>query len=378
MLDLPRTRRVINDGIERGLHAGVQLYVSQRRQVIADEGIGEDRPGIPLSSDTVMPWLSAGKPLTAVAVMRLVERGLITLETRIADVIPEFGQGGKHDVSLRHVLTHTSGFRTAPNNWPHSTWSETIAGICESPLEAGWVVGETAGYHVASSWYVLGELVQRLDGRSVGTFLREELAQPIGLEDTWNALPRHEWARYGTRIGIMRQREKGETRDLPWHDALHCEACSPGGNTRGPIRELGKFYECLLDDGEGQGGRLLQPESVLQMTSRQRIGRYDQTLQHSVDFGLGFIIDSKHYGESTVPYTYGRHCSPRTFGHGGSQSSIGFADPEHQLVVAYVANCRPGEGPHQRRNRQFVEAVYEDLGLSSADSASPQDQPLSG
>jgi len=71
------------------------------------------------------------------------------------------------------------------------------------------------------------------------------------------------------------------------------------------------------------------------------------------------------YGPDTVPYGYGPHCSPRTFGHGGSQCSIGFCDPEHCLVVAWVCNGRCGEGRHQRRNRAINTAIYEDLGLAT-------------
>merc|ERR1711916_291329 len=77
--------------------------------------------------------------------------------------------------------------------------------------------------------------------------------------------------------------------------------------------------------GSLDGTRILQSETVDLMTSRQRVGAFDQTLQHVVDFGLGVIVDSNRYGAETVPYGYSRYCSERTFGHGGSQSSIGFA-----------------------------------------------------
>ena len=94
------------------------------------------------------------------------------------------------------------------------------------------------------------------------------------------------------------------------------------------------------------------------MTSRHRVGQYDQTLGHIVDFGLGFIIDSNQYGADTVPYGYGRYASPRTFGHGGAQSSQGYCDPENELVAAYLFNGRPGEGQHQpglaRSTRRFT------------------------
>jgi len=94
------------------------------------------------------------------------------------------------------------------------------------------------------------------------------------------------------------------------------------------------------------------------------VGRFDQTFGHIVDFGLGFLLDSNRYGVETVPYGYGRDCSPQTFGHGGSQSSQGYCDPARELVVAYVFNGRPSEGQHQRRVRALHDAVSKDLKLN--------------
>src|SRR5262249_9774450 len=107
---------------------------------------------------------------------------------------------------------------------------------------------------------------------------------------------------------------------------------------------------------------LLYRETLSEMVRRHRIGQFDQTLAHVVDFGFGFIINSQQYGDG-VPYGYGRYASPTTFGHGGSQSSQGFCDPENELVVAWLFNGRPGEGQHQRRARAFNEALYRDLGI---------------
>ncbi len=360
-MSLARTIAVIQSAIERGMQFGLQIYVSRQGEVLLDTGFGIARPDVPMTRDTIMPWLSAGKPLTAVAVLMLVERGLLTLETRVTDVIPEFAAGGKHEIELRHLLTHTCGFRNAPLSWPNAEWNEMVATICSLPLEEGWVIGETSGYHVASSWYVLGELVRRIDGRFLSEFLRSEVFLPLGMSDSWNGMPSDVWQSYGDRIGLMWNRDRGETRELEWHDARHCQACSPGANSRGPVRELGRFYEHLLAVDGFAGQRLLSPAMVAEMTSRQRVGRFDQTLQHSMDFGWGFMIDSKHYGPKTVPYGFGARCSSRAFGHGGSQSSIAFADPLHGLVVAYVANVRPGEAWHQRRHRELVDAIWDDL-----------------
>ena len=99
------------------------------------------------------------------------------------------------------------------------------------------------------------------------------------------------------------------------------------------------------------------------MTTRQRVGMMDVTFKHVVDWGLGTIIDSKRYGDETVPYGYGRYASDATVGHGGSQSSVGFADPAHALAVGCYFNGMPGETAHQKRLHRVLAALYEDLGL---------------
>jgi CubicO group peptidase (beta-lactamase class C family) len=138
----------------------------------------------------------------------------------------------------------------------------------------------------------------------------------------------------------------------------------PGGSGWGPMRELGRFYEMLLFRGQREGMRLLSVQTVEALTSRHRVGMYDEILQHIIDWGLGFIIDSNMYGADTVPYGYGSHCSPRTFGHSGNQSSAGFCDPENGLVVAWVFNGTPGERRHQQRARAMNTAIYQDLNLA--------------
>ncbi len=139
---------------------------------------------------------------------------------------------------------------------------------------------------------------------------------------------------------------------------------SPGGNFRGPVVQLGRFYEMLLNKGRMPSGETtLRPETVANMTSAHRADRFDDTMQHVVDLGLGLFLDSNRHGQDSVPYGFGQYCSAETFGHGGAQCAMGFCDPVHKLVVAWAANGFCSEPQHQRRNRSINEAVYEDLGL---------------
>ncbi|MCH7959644.1 MAG: beta-lactamase family protein, partial [Candidatus Hydrogenedentes bacterium] len=245
------------------------------------------------------------------------------------------------------------------------TWEECIERICDTPLEEGWVIGETAGYHQSTSWYILGELVRRIDGRAFSDYVREAIFEPLGMSGSSIGMTEAQYEEWSPRIGITYATDKGFAERLPLDEREFCLMCRPGGSGRGPIRELGLFYEMLLNGGEGNSARLLNPETVAEFTRPHRVGQFDETFRHKMDWGLGFIVDSNRYGVQTVPYGYGKRCSPRTFGHGGYQSTAGFADPEHGLVVAVAFNGTAGEPKHAKRIRDFATAVYEDLGLGA-------------
>ena len=104
------------------------------------------------------------------------------------------------------------------------------------------------------------------------------------------------------------------------------------------------------------------------MTARHRVGLVDQTFRTKLDWGLGFIVDSKHYLDSRAadpdaPYGYGAHAGPRTFGHSGARSSTAFCDPDAGLVVALAVNGLPDDETHRARFERLTAAIYEDLGL---------------
>lgn len=368
-LDLPRTLRCLEQGIEAGLHLGAQLYVSLRGRGKADLAMGEDAPGQPLHGDQLMIWLSSTKPVAAVAIAQLWERGRLELDDPIARHVPEFAQQGKERITLRHALTHTGGFRLLNVGWPEASWEEIIATICAARPEPRWVPGERAGYHLASSWFMLGEVIRRVDGRPFSRYVREEIFEPLGMQSSWVGMPKERYLAERDRLAKMYSTENGKPMPRSWDREIHVVGCSPGGNGYGPIRELGRFYEMLLGRGRWDEAQLLTPQGVEALTASHRTGMLDQTFKHVMDWGLGLIVNSWHYGVETVPYGYGRHASRRTFGHSGFQSSVGFADPEHGLVVALAVNGQPGEPRHTERFRAATEAIYEDLGLARENKA---------
>lgn len=359
-----RALDLLEEGVERGLHLGGQLAVSLGGERVVDAAFGQVRPGEAMRTDHLMLWLSASKPLTAIAVAQLWERELLDLDDPVARHLPEFGVNGKEAVTVRHLLTHTGGIRTLETGWPEADWETTVAAICGLKLEPRWRPGAKAGYHLASSWFVLGEIVRRLDGRPIDRYLREELCEPLGMEDSWLGMPAERFAAYGERLAPTWSTESDPPELHDWDSEAHVTRPNPGSNGRGPMRELLAVYEMLLARGSLAGRRYLSPITVDAITAHQRVGLFDHTFRHTLDWGLGFVVNSAHYGDPGAPYGYGGHASPRTFGHSGYRSTAAFADPEHALAVALAVNGTPTAEAHRERFDRVLSALYEDLGLA--------------
>jgi CubicO group peptidase (beta-lactamase class C family) len=325
-----------------------------------------------MRSDHLMLWMSSCKPITAVAVAQMWERVRLYLDDAVARHIPEFAANGKERVTVRHLLTHTAGFPNAIYQWSSDPWEKIIAQICAAALEAGWIPGQQAGYHVASAWYTLAEIIRRLDGRPYPQYVCEEIFEPLGMNDSWIGMPAERHHGYGDRIVPMHSGALVGIKPQPfgadfnrpfrfWSGSQEaCGLCRPGGSAWGPIRELGIFYEVMLAGGKG----ILRPQTVEALTARHTVAMHDRTFGHPLDRGLGVVVDSKRHGAGAA--WYGRRCSQRTFGHAGAWSSVGFADPEHRLAVALVFNGMTVTAPAKNDQRMIatLDALYNDLGLA--------------
>jgi CubicO group peptidase (beta-lactamase class C family) len=361
------TDRVIADGINTGLHSGAQIYISLQNQTVHHQAFGEARPGEPMELTHRLCWLSSGKPVTAVAILQLIECGRAELDERVSDFLPEFATHGKDTITLRHLLTHTGGFRTAEGASAAPSWNEIIRRLCQARLEKDWIPGRTAGYHYTSSWFILAEIVQRISGTSFQAYVSDHIFLPLEHSDVTVQMTEEEYVTLGDRIAPMFISEAGGLRPHPSLDSLgESLKCKPGSGFRGPVSALGHFYEMLLNDGMFHNRSILDPRSVSQMTRRQRHGLFDETFKHTLDWGLGVIINDPHGRGDDMPYGFGRYASAESFGHGGLQSSVGMADPRHRLVVACIFNGQPGEEKHQKRIRALFDAIYRDIGIVSS------------
>ena len=252
--------------------------------------------------------------------------------------------------------------------WTADPWDRIIAQICDAEIEPGWIVGQTSGYHIAPSWYLLAEIVRRAarDDRPYSQYVREKILEPLGMRDTWIGMPAERSRQYGDRIAPMHFGSATKRPGLfpypPWSNTAEAVAIErPGGNGRGPIHDLGKFYEAMLAGGAG----VITPQTIEAIASRHTVGLHDETLGYRLDRGLGVVIDSKDYGLASG--WYGTRCSRRAWGHAGYLCSVGFVDPENRLVVACVFNGMTEGEPqvHDERMRETVDAIYEDLGIGA-------------
>ncbi len=383
----PELVKTIEAGIATGLHPGAVVHVRQNGKIVADFAVGaaDWAADTTLRPDHRILWLSAGKPLTALAVGILSDRGRVSFDAQVCNYISEFAGNGKDDITVRHLLSHTHAYRPPRLDWPRMSRDQVIEQICHAIPIKGETPGQYAAYDPQSGWYLLSEIVERVTGQLFHEFVKAEVLEPLGCHHASIGMDADKWtaARQAGELAVLydttraaRERinlgvEDGhfnEASVAQWvgDDAQRASAHNPGGGSIGTASDLAALYQCLLDDGKTPtGAHLLRNSTVEEMTTRQRIGMKDHSFMQVVDWGLGFLINSSRYGATMDPYGYGQHASDKTFGHGGMQSSSAYADPENGMAVAIIFNGLPGEPKHQKRVYEANSALYRDLGLST-------------
>lgn len=361
--NMRQTKRALREGLAESPRSGGQIFVSENGRPVFEEAFGEVRPSEAMTTGHLLPWMSSCKPVAAVAIAQLWERGLLALDDRVADHIQEFGTRGKESITIRHLLTHTGGIRMLDVGWPKATWEEIIARICRGRLEPRWVPGQTAGYHLTSSWFILGEIVHRADGRSFDQYARQEVFEPLQMRDSWIGMPVETFTQNAERLAPLYDTQPDHPVQLDWSSEKRVTRCSPGANGWGPARELGRFYEMLLKGGRWDGVQILLPQTVEALTARHRSGLFDKTFRQILDWGLGFVINGCNE-DSRSGYGYWPSASARAYGHSGYRSSTAFADPVRLVAIAILLNGTPDEISHLRRMRAITTAIYQDLGYT--------------
>jgi CubicO group peptidase (beta-lactamase class C family) len=213
------------------------------------------------------------------------------------------------------------------------SWDDALAAVCE--MEAQWEPGKDRGYHPTSSWFVVGELVQRLRDQPLFEVLRERVLDPAGIDPDGFCLGNPEILP-DAPMPVSAREEKGAPRDAAWwnEEATH-RAVIPGGNGISRANQMIRFYRTLLDGGDGPGGRLLSPEMVRIATFPHAVGLIDRTFLIDIPWGLGFHLKHVIPGLDDC----GRTATPGTFGHGGHfLVNTAWADPGKDLAAAILSN----------------------------------------
>jgi len=358
---------------ERGdVGAAVCVYLDGVRVVDCWGGHADAARTRPFGPDTIVSVASTTKGMVALCAHMLAERGKLDLDAPVARYWPEFAAAGKQDIPVRWLLSHRAGLPAIRPSLPAAAlfdWTAMTAAIAETA--PWWTPGERHGYHAITYGHLVGEVIRRVDGRTVGAFLRDEVTAPlradffIGVPEEadgraaevlpppppaeptiWDTLLADPESVSG-RTFLNPPRPLGLVNTRAWRAAE-----IPAANGHTSARGVARIYAALARGGELDGVRLLAPATIERAIEEQSRGR-DAVLSLPTRFATGFML-----GMPGGIF----NCGPgrRTFGHPGHGGSIGFADPDARIGFGYVTNQYvTGTAPHpDRRVPSLVDAMY--------------------
>jgi CubicO group peptidase (beta-lactamase class C family) len=325
-----------------GLELGASLGVTYRGKMVVDlwGGFADRKRAKPWQQDTLVILFSTTKILAALALLLLIDRKRIELDATVATYWPEFGQGGKDRVTVRDVLTYRAG---VPGFVPSISFAaqrdwRAIVGNIES--QQHWFDGERKlCYHPITYGILIGELVRRVDGRSFGTFFREEIAQKAGADIHVGLSSPSDRSRLSGVIWPASEPEiePGSLQDRVWNslgppgrdEALAWEQLAienPASNGFGNGRSIARICAILAMNGELDGKRYLSPETIDQASSEQLYAH--DPFMGAIRLGLGFGLHSEEFPAPTAT----------SFHWGGYGGSWGVMDRQSGISLGYAPN----------------------------------------
>ncbi|MEU9450573.1 serine hydrolase domain-containing protein [Streptomyces sp. NPDC048277] len=336
--------------------AAVAVYRDGHRVVDLWAGARDfdgDAGAAPWERDTAQIVRSATKGVAAAVLLLLRQRGELDLDAPVGAYWPEFKAAGKERTLVRHLLAHRAGVPVLDRPLTPAEAADPGLGAAAVAAQAPvWEPGTDHGYHAQTYSWLTGELVRRVTGRSVGEWIADGIAGPVGAE-LWLGLPEAEQARVGRvgpveapgTAGALRTRPKravseayadpgsltrrafGAISPLPdENDPGYRAAALPASNGIATADGLARFYASLIGEVDG-GTRLFTPETMELARAEQSAGP-DRVLVVATRFGLGYML---HGSASPL-------LSPASFGHPGRGGALGFADPESGISFGYVTN----------------------------------------
>ena len=360
---------------------GARVCVIRDGKVVVDQWGGwADRARTrPWTDDTLTNMWSSTKGVVALAAQMLVDRGQLDLDAPVATYWPEFAAGGKETLPVRDLLSHRAGlcgFREQVTIDDLSDW-DRLTGLLAA-MEPWWEPGTASGYHALTFGWLVGEVIRRVDGRTAGRFIAEEIAGPLGAdlhvglgpadqarcaEMAMDPLPPD--ADYSAMFAQLTPAVVAALTNPPMAAPFAADVANqpawraaeiPAANGHGTGRSLATVYAAMAGGGEIGGVRLLSTAGVERLREGQGRG-VDLLLgagmaEVPMEFALGVIL-------SGPEHQYGPN--PRAFGHDGYGGSFGMADPEAGLAIGWVMNKMGSDLAGDPRKTAIIDATYASL-----------------
>lgn len=341
---------------------GARVSVCVDGEVVVDlmAGWADTVQTVPYGETTLTPVFSTGKAVMALLIATCVERGLLDYERAVADYWPAFGQAGKAAITVGQMMSHQAGLPGFDTAEDPAIWFDREATLARLSAQAPmWVPGTASGYSPIVIGYLAGELFRVVDGRSMGTALREDFAEPHGL-DLWIGLPETEHDR------VAQMRKPAKPVDLGTIDPVKAAAfldkgSAPGGrgstewrtveipsaNLHGTARDLARIMGAFVD-GTLDGRTVLSPQTRAAATRSRVFGR-DRVLPFDLGWAAGLTRN-----EGVAIFGPNAHA----VGHCGWGGSCAFADPQSGLSMAYVMTRQSHHLIGDPRAQRLIGAVY--------------------
>jgi CubicO group peptidase (beta-lactamase class C family) len=360
-------RTTFENNLASGADVGASFAATVNGEMVVDlwGGWADEARTRPWKKDTIVNVYSTTKTMTALCALILADRGELDFDAPVARYWPEFAANGKETVKVSHLMAHTaglSGFKEKISLADIYDWDKVTQLLAaQAPY---WEPGTQSGYHALTQGYLVGEVVRRITGRSLGTFFREEVAEPLGA-DFHIGLPASEDDRVadlippppGTAIGDGDQdeltanmsRNPGvnvlETRTRAWRGAE-----IPAGGGTGNARSIAQIHAILANGGEAQGKRFLS-EAGCRKALEVQIEGTDLILGGPAKFGMGFGLPS-----AAVPLP-----NPNTIFWGGYGGSLVIIDMDARTSIAYAMNKMGATTTGDTRALGMAMAIWQGL-----------------
>lgn len=322
---------LLDSEVKEGKLGAAAILVARRGKIVLEKGYG--RLAVEANSPAVKPdsiflLASITKPVTACALMLLVERGLVSLNDPVSRYLPEFTGGERGKARVRDLLSHTSGLPDMlPENTAlrraHEPLSSFVAGALKTPLL--YTPGEDFRYQ-SMGVLLAGEIVERITKMRLRDFERKEIFEPLGMKNS--ALGMKQGWRiedtvqvYESPTGNQADRERFGANSAYWRDMGH-----PWGGMHSTALDLAILMQTFLNHGRYAGKQWMSPATVTAMIT-------DQNARLHKPWGLGWALAG-----STVWIYAGELVSARTFGHAGATGTVVWADPESQVLCVILTN----------------------------------------